>query len=66
MHVDFVMSAANLKAEMYGMEKVPDRKDIIEMIQKIDVPVFTPRSGVKIAVTDAEANNMHSNRHGKS
>ena len=49
------MSAANLRAEMYGIKQVRDRDMIVEMVQKIKVPTFTPRSGVRIDVTDAEA-----------
>ncbi|XP_064632231.1 ubiquitin-like modifier-activating enzyme 1 isoform X2 [Lineus longissimus] len=58
MHFDFVMSAANLKAEMYGINGTRDRQGLFEMIQEVPVAEFVPRSGVKIAVTDAEANNM--------
>lgn len=60
MHYDFVMSAANLKAEMYGINGTRDRTALLEMINEVPVPEFVPRSGVKIAVTDAEANNMMS------
>lgn len=53
MHVDYVYAAANLKAEVHGITQVRDRNAIIELVSSIDVPEFTPRSGVKIAVTDA-------------
>merc|ERR1712218_222184 len=55
MHIDFVEAAANLKAEIYGIEKNKDRTVIKAIIAKVNVPVFEPKSGVKIAVTDAEA-----------
>lgn len=61
MHFDFVMSAANLKAEMYGIGGTRDHDALLAMINEVPVPEFVPRSGVKIAVTDAEANNMTSN-----
>ena len=55
MHVDFVEAAANLKAEIYGIEKNKDRSVIKAIVEKVNVPAFEPKSGVKIAVTDAEA-----------
>merc|ERR1712037_498386 len=42
-------------AEIYGIEKNKDRTVIKAIIAKVNVPVFEPKSGVKIAVTDAEA-----------
>ena len=55
MHIDFVEAAANLKAEIYGIEKNKDRAVIRSIVAKVNVPAFEPKSGVKIAVTDAEA-----------
>lgn len=54
-HLDFVVSGANLKAEVYGMPQVRDRQVIADIVSTIDVPEFVPRSGVKIAVTEADA-----------
>ena len=55
MHLDFVESAANLRAEIYGIEQNKDRAAIKAIIAKTNVPAFQPKSGVKIAVTEAEA-----------
>lgn len=55
LHVDYVMAAANLKAEVYGIPQVRDRQVVIDMVDKIEIPEFVPKSGIKIAVTDAEA-----------
>ncbi|KAH3819410.1 ubiquitin-like modifier-activating enzyme 1 isoform X2 [Dreissena polymorpha] len=53
-HMDFVVAAANLKAAIYGIKQVRDLDAVKDMVQKVDVPEFKPRSGVKISVTDAE------------
>jgi ubiquitin-activating enzyme E1 len=56
-HLDYIMAAANLKASIYGIPANRDRKAIADLVSTIVVPEFTPRSGVKIAVTEAEAQN---------
>jgi ubiquitin-activating enzyme E1 len=53
--LDFVYSAANLRANMYGLQQLRDRERIAEMALNLEVPLFVPRSGVRIAVNDAEA-----------
>lgn len=53
-HLDFVVAAANLKAEIYGIKQVRDRAAVKKMADSIKVPEFKPRSGVKISVTDAD------------
>ncbi|XP_063844660.1 ubiquitin-like modifier-activating enzyme 1 isoform X2 [Scylla paramamosain] len=55
LHLDYVVAAANLKAEVYGIPQVRDRQAVMDMVDKIEIPEFVPKSGVKIAVTDAEA-----------
>jgi len=54
-HIDYVMAAANLKADIYNIPQCRDRQMIMEMVAKCVVPEFVPRSGVRIAVSDAEA-----------
>jgi len=61
LHLDYVVAAANLKAEVYGIPQNRDRAVIAAMVDNVVVKEFVARSGVKIAVTDAEAeaqNNM--------
>lgn len=60
LHLDYIVSAANLKAEVYGIPQNRDRAAVAAMVDAVVVPEFVPRSGVKIAVTDAEAE-AHSN-----
>lgn len=54
LHIDYILAAANLKAEVYGIPQNRDRDAIVSMVQRVEVPEFVPKSGVKIAVTDAQ------------
>jgi len=56
--LDLIYAAANLRAEMYGIPQLRNREQIEELARAIEVPQFVPRSGVRIAVTDNEAQNM--------
>lgn len=53
-HLDFIVSVANSRAATYGLKKNPDRAAIAQIVSTIEVPVFVPRDGVKIAASDAE------------
>ncbi|CAG0878674.1 unnamed protein product [Darwinula stevensoni] len=55
LHMDFVTAAANLRATVYGLKGILDRKLIMKYLQAMHIPVFTPRENVRIATTDAEA-----------
>ncbi|PZC85867.1 ubiquitin-like modifier-activating enzyme 1 [Helicoverpa armigera] len=54
LHLDYVVAAANLRAHVYGMAPCVDRERIAKVAASIQVPDFSPKSGVKIAVTDAQ------------
>ena len=56
-YFDYVFTAANLKAEMYGIQQIRDKNKLIEMINKVEVPLFKPKQGVKIHTNDSEAQN---------
>lgn len=56
LHLDYIVAGANLRAEMYGMKGTRDRQAVAQVLKKIQVPQFVPKSGVKIAVTDGELN----------
>ena len=55
LHYDFVVAAANLRAENYAIKGTKDKDEIKAILKQVNVPRFEPKSGVKIAVTDAEA-----------
>ncbi|XP_057312702.1 ubiquitin-like modifier-activating enzyme 1 isoform X2 [Hydractinia symbiolongicarpus] len=57
MHLDFVVAGANLHAFNYGLNGSTDRSLILKALKEITVPEFVPKSGVKISVTDQEAQN---------
>ena len=53
--MDFIISAANLKAVIYGLQPHRDLDLVKNLVDSVEVPTFVPQSGVRIAVTDAEA-----------
>ncbi|KAJ2724071.1 E1 ubiquitin-activating protein [Coemansia sp. Benny D115] len=57
LHVDFIISAANLHAFNYGLKGSRDRNYIRDAAAAVDVPAFTPKSGVKIQVNDSDNTN---------
>jgi ubiquitin-activating enzyme E1 len=54
LHIDFIVSAANLRAGLYGLEENRDYLYAIECVQKVMVPIFEPKTNVKIPVNDSE------------
>lgn len=54
LHLDYIVAAANLKAAVYGLENNRNREEIAKIVSTIKVPVFIPKSGVKIAETDSQ------------
>lgn len=58
--MDYVVAAANLFAQTYGVQGSTDRAGVIKILQDVKVPIFTPRSGVKIHVSDQELQNSNS------
>ena len=58
LHMDFVVSAANLLAAVFGLEGTRNRESISQLVTGVKVPVFKPREGVKIAANDSEAQAM--------
>lgn len=54
-HMDFIIAAANLRAENFGLKGSSDVAFIRQVLHTVVVPPFAPRSGVKIAVTEGEA-----------
>ncbi|XP_036389161.1 ubiquitin-like modifier-activating enzyme 1 [Megalops cyprinoides] len=53
-HMDYIVAAGNLYAQIYGIQGTRDRASIGEVLQRVQVPSFSPRSNVKIHVTDQE------------
>ncbi|KAM9325432.1 ubiquitin-like modifier-activating enzyme 1 [Gastrophryne carolinensis] len=59
LHLDYIMAAANLFAQSYGISGSTDRAALQEILKAIKVPEFTPKSGVKIHVSDQEMQNAN-------
>lgn len=58
--MDYVVAAANLFAQTYSIQGSTDRVGVVKILQDVKVPVFTPRSGVKIHVSDQDLQNSNS------
>lgn len=58
--MDYIMAGANLFAQIYGLPGSTDRVGVVKILQDVKVPTFTPRSGVKIHVSDQELQNSNS------
>ena len=65
MHMDYVVAAANLRANLYGIPQNRDYSAIARMLDDVKVPEFTPRAGVKIEVTEAEVTARNDAQCGK-
>ncbi|XP_074529752.1 ubiquitin-like modifier-activating enzyme 1 [Halichoeres trimaculatus] len=53
-HMDFVVAAANLYGQIYGINGTRDSATIREILKNVSVPSFTPKSSVKVHLTDEE------------
>lgn len=60
-HLDFVVAAANLKAEIYGIAQNRNREEIVRVVSQIVLPKFEPRPGVRIDVNESEAAQSYGN-----
>uniref|UniRef100_UPI00398E7F4A ubiquitin-like modifier-activating enzyme 1 isoform X2 n=1 Tax=Pristiophorus japonicus TaxID=55135 RepID=UPI00398E7F4A len=54
LHMDYIVAAANLYAENYSIQGSQVRAAIQKLLRDIDVPPFTPKSGVTIHTSDKE------------
>jgi len=54
LHLDFIVAAANLRAAIYGIAQTRDHRAIAAMALEVEVPVFVPKAGVRIEVTESE------------
>ncbi len=54
LHMDFIVSGANLHAANYGLKGELDIAKIRKMLEQVKVPPFEPKQGVKIQVTENE------------
>ena len=55
--MDFVVAAANLRAELYGIPKNTDRKSIAGIIATVHVEEFQPKTGKMRQLLAALVNN---------
>jgi ubiquitin-activating enzyme E1 len=57
-HCNFIMAAANLRAQVFGIPEELSKEKIQGMVSKVEVPKFAPKKGLKIAANDKEAEEM--------
>jgi len=55
LHMDYIIAAGNLRAFMYGIPNNRDHDYVARVADSVKIPEFIPRSGVRIAISDAEA-----------
>jgi len=53
-HLSFIISAANLRAFIYGLKGTSDENYYKKIADAVVVPKFTPKSGIKIQVNENE------------
>merc|ERR1719427_455608 len=63
--MDYVVATSNMFAQMYKINGHKKRDRMVEVISNMVVPLFKPKSGVKIAANDAEAQQQAQNRGGE-
>jgi ubiquitin-activating enzyme E1 len=52
--MEYLVAAANLHAYNYGIRGTRDTAVFRKVIESMDVPEFTPKSGVKIQINENE------------
>lgn len=52
--MEYVVAAANLYGQIYGVDGTRDCVSIRKILEKVNIPSFTPKSSVKIHLTDKE------------
>ena len=60
------MAAANLRAAIYGIAQTRDHRAIAALVAAVDVPVFVPKTGVRIEVTESEVQSRNNGSYGQS
>ncbi|MEQ2293065.1 hypothetical protein AMECASPLE_029389, partial [Ameca splendens] len=53
-HMEYVMAAANLYGQIYGIKWTRDSAAIRRTLEEVQVPPFSPKSSIKIHLTDKE------------
>ena len=53
-HIGYIIAAANLRAFVYGLKGITDKKEICKILKKCNVPKFEINKSLKIASSDEE------------
>ena len=64
LHLDFIVAASNLRASIYGIAQSRDQFAIAAMAAAVDVPMFVPKAGVRIDVTESEVQARNNGSYG--
>lgn len=64
-HMDYIVAAANLYGQTYGINGSTDRAMIKGLLDRVLVPMFTPEQSLKIPVSDEEMEERESDEADK-
>ncbi|XP_049853303.1 ubiquitin-like modifier-activating enzyme 1 [Schistocerca gregaria] len=54
LHLNFILAAANLKAEVHGIKQNRDLEAITNIVKGVEIPEFQPKNDIKIPINEIQ------------